>query len=107
MSVTSPGLVGLGRGAVVTVPVVTSFNSGGMSQSVRTEVPVSMAAAGEGAEPAEDTGSWQPSAASALASLVKEEMSVLSKPASARPQSVPRHERTLAGQFDSRSSVRA
>jgi len=80
----SPGLVGPGSGAVVTVPVETSFNSGGMSQSVRTEMPVSMAAAGEGAEPAADTGSWQPSAASALASLVKEEMSVLSKPASAR-----------------------
>ncbi|HYV48338.1 MAG TPA: adventurous gliding motility protein GltJ [Myxococcaceae bacterium] len=84
MIASSPGLVGPGSGAVVTVPVETSFNSGGMSQSVRTEMPVSMAAAGEGAEPAADTGSWQPSAASALASLVKEEMSVLSKPASAR-----------------------
>ncbi|HEY8207545.1 MAG TPA: adventurous gliding motility protein GltJ [Myxococcaceae bacterium] len=78
----SPGLVGPGSGAVVTVPVETSFNSGGMSTSVRTEMPVSMAA--DGAEPSPDTGSWQPSAASALASLVKEEMSVLSRPAPAR-----------------------
>jgi len=77
----SPALVGPASGAVVTVPVETSFSSGGMSQSVRTEMPVSMAAAPEGAtDPSTDTGSWQPSAASALASLVKEEMSVLSKP---------------------------
>jgi len=78
----SPALVGPASGAVVTVPVETSFNSGGMSQSIRTEMPVSMAAAPEGAtDPSTDTGSWQPSAASALASLVKEEMSALSKPA--------------------------
>jgi hypothetical protein len=47
-------------------------------KSVRSEVQVPLAAAGP-----EETGSWRPSAASALASLVKEEMEALAKPPSA------------------------
>jgi predicted Zn finger-like uncharacterized protein len=77
----SAPVVGPASGAVVTVPVESTFSSGGMSQSIRAEVPVMAAAS---AASTGDTGSWQPSAASALASLVKEEMSVLQKPASTR-----------------------
>jgi len=60
---------------VVTVPVESAFSAGGVTKTVRSEVPVSFAAPS-----VEDTGSWKPSAASALASLVQEEISVLSKP---------------------------
>jgi predicted Zn finger-like uncharacterized protein len=63
-------------GAVVSMPVESAFSAGGMSMSARGEVQVPL---GTG----EDVASWRPSAASALASLVKEEMDALSKPASA------------------------
>jgi hypothetical protein len=64
-------------GSVVTVPVESSFNSGGFTHVVRSEMP--MAAAAPDAAPAADSGAWKPSAASALASLVSEEMSALAK----------------------------
>ncbi|HZH04234.1 MAG TPA: AgmX/PglI C-terminal domain-containing protein [Myxococcaceae bacterium] len=63
--------------AVVKVPVESVFSSGGVSKTVRSEVPVSMG----GVATTDDGGGWKPSAASALASLVKEEIDVLSKPA--------------------------
>jgi predicted Zn finger-like uncharacterized protein len=67
--------------AVVSVPVESAFSAGGVMKSVRSEVQVPLAAAGP-----EETGSWRPSAASALASLVKEEMEALAKPpAAAKP----------------------
>ncbi len=66
---------GMPPGAVVSVPVESAFSAGGVMKSVRSEVQVPLAAA-----PAEETGSWRPSAASALASLVKEEMEALAKP---------------------------
>jgi predicted Zn finger-like uncharacterized protein len=65
------------HGNMMTVPVETTFNSGGISQTVRTNVPVSMGASSDAAG---DTGGWKPSAASALASLASEEMSALAKP---------------------------
>jgi predicted Zn finger-like uncharacterized protein len=62
--------------AVVSVPFESAFSAGGVTKSVRGEVQVPMAAAAP-----EDTGSWKPSAANALASLVQDEMAALSKPA--------------------------
>lgn len=63
-------------GPVVTVPVESAFTSGGVTRTVRSEVPMMTSAPSVG----EDTG-WKPSAASALASLVKEEIEALAKPA--------------------------
>lgn len=60
----------------MSMPVESAFSAGGMSMSARSEVQVPL---GTG----EEVASWRPSAASALASLVKEEMDALSKPASA------------------------
>ncbi|MBK7858592.1 MAG: adventurous gliding motility protein GltJ [Archangiaceae bacterium] len=72
----APVTVGGGMpGSVVSVPVESAFSAGGVMKSVRSEVQVPLAAA-----PPEETGSWRPSAASALASLVKEEMEALAKP---------------------------
>ncbi|MFL5318878.1 MAG: adventurous gliding motility protein GltJ [Myxococcaceae bacterium] len=64
--------------SVVTVPVESAFSSGGVTRTVRSEMSVPMAASGSTSE--EPTG-WKPSAASALASLVKEEIDALTKPA--------------------------
>jgi len=74
----SPVSVGgsMGGGGVMSVPVESAFSAGGVMKSVRSEVQVPLAAANP-----EETGSWRPSAASALASLVKEEMEALAKPA--------------------------
>lgn len=65
-------------GSVVTVPVESAFTAGGVTHTVRSEVPVMTAAPAAG----EDVG-WKPSAASALASLVKEEIEALARPAPA------------------------
>src|SRR5581483_1962717 len=79
--VSGPNVVGsMPPGAVVSVPVESAFSAGGVMQSVRGQVQVPLAAAGP-----EETGSWRPSAASALASLVKEEMEALAKPAATLP----------------------
>lgn len=59
-----------------TMPVESAFSAGGVSRVVRSEVPVAASAASDGEEI-----SWKPSAASALASLVKEEIEALTKPA--------------------------
>jgi predicted Zn finger-like uncharacterized protein len=69
---------------VVTVPVESAFSAGGMTKTVRSEVPVAFAGPSM-----DDTGSWKPSAASALASLVQEEISVLSKPKPTTTSEVP------------------
>lgn len=72
---------GAPAGAVVSMPVESAFSAGGVMKSVRGEVQVPLSAA-----PPEETGSWKPSAASALASLVKDEMDALAKPvAKAKP----------------------
>ncbi len=68
--------------SVVSVPVQSAFSSGGMVHTVQSElqVPVSAALGNVGRE---EVGGWKPSAANALASLVKDEMAALSKPQSA------------------------
>jgi|CXWL01.1.fsa_nt_gi predicted Zn finger-like uncharacterized protein len=71
-----PQTIGGTSGPVMSVPVESAFSAGGVTKTVRSEMQVPLAASGP-----EDTGSWKPSAASALASLVQEEMAVLAKPA--------------------------
>ncbi len=56
---------------VMTVPVESAFSAGGMTRTVRSEVPVATATA--------DTG-FRPTATAALASLVKDEIDALNKP---------------------------
>jgi hypothetical protein len=65
--------------AVMSVPVQSAFSAGGLMQTVQSEVQVPFSAAGAGAAPGEDVG-WKPSAATALASLVRDEMEALAKP---------------------------
>ena len=65
-----------GAQAVMSEPVHSAFSSGGVMQSVQSEVQVPISA-----HPPEETGTWRPSAASALASLVKDEMDAMAKPA--------------------------
>ncbi|MEW5738110.1 MAG: GYF domain-containing protein, partial [Myxococcota bacterium] len=65
--------------AIVSVPVQSAFSAGGMVQTVQSQVQVPMGMAAATAD-REDTGTWKPTAASALASLVKDEMEALSKP---------------------------
>jgi hypothetical protein len=62
--------------AVMTVPVESAFSAGGVTRTVRSEIPMMAAAPG-----AQEEGGWKPSAASALQSLVKEEIAALTKPA--------------------------
>ena len=64
--------------AVVSVPVQSAFSAGGVVQTVQGEVQVAMPAVP--ASGPEESGAWKPSAASALASLVKDEMDALAKP---------------------------
>jgi predicted Zn finger-like uncharacterized protein len=61
---------GTGSAPVVTVPVESAFSAGGVTRTVRTEVPT----------PVPEPGAWRPSASAALASLVKDEIDALSKP---------------------------
>lgn len=61
---------------VVSVPVASAFSAGGLSLSVRSEVQLPLATSA-----VEDSASgWKPSAASALASLVKEEIEAITRP---------------------------
>lgn len=71
--------------SVVSVPVQSAFSAGGVMQTVQSEVqvPMGMAAAPDAGE---DTSTWKPTAASALASLVNAEMDALAKPA---PKAAP------------------
>ncbi len=72
--------------SVVSVPVQSAFSAGGLVQTVQSEVQVPMSAAPPSSiNDREESGSWKPSAASALASLVKDEMEALSKPAPKAP----------------------
>lgn len=71
----------------VSAPVQSAFSAGGPAPApAPAEVPGPMpAASGPGPE---ETGAWKPTAASALASLVKDEMEALAKPA-AKPSPPP------------------
>lgn len=57
--------------SVMTVPVESAFSAGGMTRTVRSEVPVATATLDSG---------FRPSATAALASLVKDEIEALNKP---------------------------
>ncbi|HEY0880648.1 MAG TPA: GYF domain-containing protein, partial [Archangium sp.] len=69
-----------GVAAVVSVPVQSAFSAGGVMQTVQSEVQVPIAASASSASAGEESVGWKPSAASALASLVKDEMDALAKP---------------------------
>ncbi|MGQ0507406.1 MAG: adventurous gliding motility protein GltJ [Myxococcaceae bacterium] len=69
--------------AVVTVPVESAFTAGGVTKTVRSEMSMLASA------PVEETGGWKPSAASALASLVKEEIDAMAKPSAPAPSLSP------------------
>ncbi|MDX2012181.1 MAG: GYF domain-containing protein, partial [Myxococcaceae bacterium] len=80
----NPGLM---APAVVSVPVQSAFSAGGLVTTVQSEVQVPIAAAPAASIAAiEETGTWRPSAGSALASLVKEELEVLAKPPPKKPE---------------------
>lgn len=67
--------------AVMSVPVQSAFSAGGLMQTVQSEVQVPISAAPSSSiSEREESGTWKPSAASALASLVKDEMEALAKP---------------------------
>jgi predicted Zn finger-like uncharacterized protein len=57
--------------SVMTVPVESAFSAGGMTRTVRSEVPVATSASEAG---------FRPTATAALASLVKDEIEALNKP---------------------------
>ncbi len=59
---------------VASGPVESAFSAGGGSKTVRSDTPAPVA-------PSAQESGWKPSAASVLASLVKEENEALSKPA--------------------------
>lgn len=71
--------------SVVSVPVQSAFSAGGVMQTVQSEMQVPIAAGSSSVADREESGSWRPSAASALASLVKDEMAALAKPAKVAP----------------------
>src|SRR5438874_1547568 len=62
------------------MPIESAFSAGGVTKTVRGEVQVPIAAGG-----VEETGSWKPSAASALAALAQADIESLSKPAPKGP----------------------
>ncbi|MGO9832112.1 MAG: adventurous gliding motility protein GltJ [Myxococcaceae bacterium] len=66
--------------SVMTVPVESAFSAGGMTRTVRSEVPVATATP--------DTG-FRPTATAALASLVKDEIAALNKPPPPREAPAP------------------
>ncbi|MEW6432475.1 MAG: adventurous gliding motility protein GltJ [Myxococcota bacterium] len=70
--------------SVVSVPVQSAFSAGGVMQTVQSEVQVPLGLAAASAD-GEDTSTWRPTAASALASLVNAELDALSKPAPKAP----------------------
>ncbi len=66
-------------------PVESAFSAGSASKGGRPESPASAGASSVGAE----SGGWRPSAASALASLMKEEIETLAKPPVQRVEESP------------------
>jgi predicted Zn finger-like uncharacterized protein len=57
--------------SVMTVPVESAFSAGGMTRTIRSEVPVATSS---------PDGGFRPTATAALASLVKDEIEALNKP---------------------------
>lgn len=72
----SPGAATPVPPSVMTVPVESAFSAGGMTRTVRSEVPVATATPENG---------FRPSATAALASLVKDEIDALNKPPPKEP----------------------
>jgi predicted Zn finger-like uncharacterized protein len=70
----------MGQSSSTPAPVESAFSAGGSSKGSRAEIPPAPAL---GAEP--PSSGWKPSAASVLASLVKEENDALSKPPKPAP----------------------
>ncbi|SEN25537.1 MJ0042 family finger-like domain-containing protein [Stigmatella aurantiaca] len=70
----------MGQSSSTPAPVESAFSAGGSSKGARAEIPPAPAL---GAEP--PSSGWKPSAASVLASLVKEENDALSKPPKPAP----------------------
>lgn len=84
--------VGMIAPSVVSVPVQSAFSAGGLVTTVQSEMQVPIAASGvpsPSISAQEDTGTWRPSAASALASLVKEETDFLAKPQVKKQEPLP------------------
>ncbi|HUM11209.1 MAG TPA: adventurous gliding motility protein GltJ [Myxococcaceae bacterium] len=75
----SPASSPSGPMPVVSVPVESAFSAGGVTRTVRAEVPT----------PVPDAGGWKPSASAALASLVKDEIDALNKPDAPPPAPEP------------------
>jgi predicted Zn finger-like uncharacterized protein len=72
---------------VVSIPFQSAFSAGGMVQTMQSEIQVPMSAIpSSNMGDVEHTGTWRPSAASAFASLVKEEMAAIAKPAPSMPK---------------------
>jgi predicted Zn finger-like uncharacterized protein len=76
----SPASSPSGPMPVVSVPVESAFNAGGVMRTMRAEVPTPVP---------ETAGGWKPSASAALASLVKEEIDALNKPDAPPPAPEP------------------
>ncbi|MDP1830369.1 MAG: GYF domain-containing protein [Archangium sp.] len=72
--------------AVMNVPVQSAFSAGGMVQTVQSQMQVPMSAGG--AMNPEETGSWKPSAANSLGSLLKDEMEAQARPPPKAPPPV-------------------
>ena len=72
--------------SVMNVPVQSAFSSGGMVSTVQSQMQVPMNAGGM-ANP-EETGSWKPSAANSLGSLLKDEMEAQARPPPKAPPPV-------------------
>jgi predicted Zn finger-like uncharacterized protein len=68
------------RASVASGPVESAFSAGGLTKTAKPEAPMS-----SGASATQESSGWKPSAASVLASLVKEENDALTKPAKAAP----------------------
>jgi hypothetical protein len=84
--------VGMIAPSVVSVPVQSAFSAGGLVTTVQSEMQVPLAASSVSSpsiSAQEDTGTWRPSAASALASLVKEEADFLAKPQAKKQEPLP------------------
>ncbi len=84
--------VGMIAPSVVSVPVQSAFSAGGLVTTVQSEMQVPIAASSVSSpsiSAQEDTGTWRPSAASALASLVKEEADFLAKPQAKKQEPLP------------------
>ena len=83
--VAAAATVGQSGPGVMNVPVQSAFSAGGMVSTVQSQMQVPMSG---GIGNPEETGSWKPSAASSLGSLLKDEMEAQSRPPPKAPPPV-------------------